>query len=152
MKDLEKKAKKAPDDIKAKMTEFLAEAHRGLDELSGSLKSIEKKTKEIAEYFCEDAKKFKIENLLSELLAFVSGFEAAVEVGVVCGLCGCGLCVYADIYRIVAVVVSATLPPPNKVIITVTFPHLIKHIPLVALGQTPSLINTMVLLQTPFTY
>ena len=140
MKDLEKKAKKAPDDIKAKMTEFLAEAHRGLDELSGSLKSIEKKTKEIAEYFCEDVKKFKIENLLSELLAFVSGFEAAVEVGVVCGLC-----VYVDIYRIVAVVVSATLPPPNKVIITVTFPHLIKHIPLVALGQTPSLINTMVL-------
>ena len=93
MKDLEKKAKKAPDDIKAKMNEFLAEAHRGLDELSGSLKSIEKKTKEIAEYFCEDVKKFKIENLLSELLAFVNGFEAAVEVGVVCSLCGCGLCV-----------------------------------------------------------
>ncbi|CAI8013171.1 FH2 domain-containing protein 1 [Geodia barretti] len=80
IKDLEKKCKKAPDDMKSKVTAFVKDAHRGLDELSEGLKNIEKQVKEIADYFCEDPKKLKIEELFSELLAFVRTYEAAVEV------------------------------------------------------------------------
>ena len=80
MKDLEKKCKKAPDDMKAEVKAFVEDAHRGLDELSKGLKNIEKQVKEIADYFCEDPKKLKIEELFSELLAFIRTYEAAVEV------------------------------------------------------------------------
>ena len=66
--------------MKSKVTAFVKDAHRGLDELSEGLKNIEKQVKEIADYFCEDPKKLKIEELFSELLAFVRTYEAAVEV------------------------------------------------------------------------
>ena len=84
MKDLEKKCKKAPDDMKEKLSAFLKDAHHGLDELTEGLKNIEKQVKLIAEYFCEDPKKFKIEELFTELLAFVRTYEAAVEVSTMC--------------------------------------------------------------------
>ena len=80
MKDLEKKCKKAPDDMKQKLTAFLEDAHKGLHELNEGLKNIEKQVHLIADYFCEDPKKFKIEELFSELLAFVRTYEAAIEV------------------------------------------------------------------------
>ena len=56
------------------------ESRKTLDELTASLEGVEKKMKVVAEYFCEDAKKFKLEELFSELLLFVRGFEGAVEV------------------------------------------------------------------------
>ena len=80
MKDLEKRCKKAPDDLKPKLKAFLEDSHKALDVLSDGLHHVDKQTKMVAEYFCEDPKKFKIENLFSELLMFVRTFEGAVEV------------------------------------------------------------------------
>ena len=37
-----------------------------------------------AEYFCEDTKKFKLEDLLKEILLFVRQFQSATEVSVYC--------------------------------------------------------------------
>ena len=80
VKGLEKKCKKAPDDVKPKLSAFLKDSEKSLEELSSGLKDIEKRLKATAEYFCEDSKKLKIEDLLGELFRFVTSFEAAVEV------------------------------------------------------------------------
>ena len=80
VKELEKKCKKAPEDMKSRLGGFLDDAHKGLDELSAGLKDIHKQLKQIAEYFCEDHGKFKIEDLFADLLAFIRTYEAAIEV------------------------------------------------------------------------
>ena len=36
--------------------------------------------KSVAEYFCEDTKKFKLEELLGEVLSFIRNFQTAAEV------------------------------------------------------------------------
>lgn len=87
VKDLEKKRKKAPEDMKSKLKVFLEDAHKVLDELNGGLKNVELQVTEIAEYFCEDPKKFKIEVLFVDLLSFIRTYEGAVEVHVVCSHC-----------------------------------------------------------------
>ena len=66
--------------MKLKLKAFLEDAERGLVELNGGLASIEKQLKGIAEYFCEDPKKFKVEELFADLLAFIRTYEGAVKV------------------------------------------------------------------------
>ena len=78
VKGLEKRTKKAPDDVKPKS--FLERSQAELKSLSGELEELEKQMKNVAEYFCEDPKKFKIENLFTDILVFVKTFEGAVEV------------------------------------------------------------------------
>ena len=56
------------------------ESQHTLDELSESLHTVEKKMQTAANYFCEDAKKFKLEDLLKEILVFIQQFQSAAEV------------------------------------------------------------------------
>lgn len=68
---------------------LLQEAHQTLDDLQGSLKAVDDKMKSAAQYFCQDASKFKLEELLAELLTFVNDFSSAKKVSsVVKGLKG----------------------------------------------------------------
>lgn len=52
-----------------------------MEELSTNLGEVEKKMMTVAEYFCEDHNKFKLEELFSELLSFIQQFEEAAKVG-----------------------------------------------------------------------
>ena len=59
----------------------LQEAHQTLDDLQASISSVSDKMKSAAVYFCQDASKFKLEELLTELLTFVKDFTSAKKVG-----------------------------------------------------------------------
>ena len=58
----------------------LKESQHTLGELSANLHTVEKKMQLVANYFCEDAKKFKLEDLLKEILLFIQQFQSAAEV------------------------------------------------------------------------
>lgn len=62
----------------------LQEAHQTLDDLQASLEDVNKKMKSAALYFCQDASKFKLEELLAELLTFVNDFSNAKKVNNLC--------------------------------------------------------------------
>ncbi len=64
------------------MTSLLCvqESCETLDQLAVSLEVVDRKMAVVAEYFCEDANKFKLETLFEEIISFVRGFEGAVEV------------------------------------------------------------------------
>ena len=51
-----------------------------MDDLQGSMENVSKKTKSAAQYFCQDASKFKLEELLVEILTFVRDFSNAKKV------------------------------------------------------------------------
>lgn len=80
LKDLEKKLKKAPDDLKEQLTAFLKHAKEEMKGLTTSLDEVQNKTHAIADYFCEDGKKLKVETLLGEIYTFVSELEEANKV------------------------------------------------------------------------
>ena len=59
------------------------EAHQTLDDLQASLKTVNDKIKSAAQYFCQDTSKFKLEELIKELLTFVKDFSNAKTVNYV---------------------------------------------------------------------
>eukprot|EP00731_Ephydatia_muelleri_P007967 Em0004g305a len=79
IKALQQKAKKAPEDIKPQLNAFLEKAHTTLDELTASLGATQKKAERVIEYFCEDSKKTKLEDIFSQLLSFMKQLHAAME-------------------------------------------------------------------------
>ena len=80
VKELRGKVKNSPDDLKSQLKTFLHEADEEVASLDKSLSDVQKMNKQIAEYFCEDTKKFKMEECLVEVNMFLSEFEAAVKV------------------------------------------------------------------------
>jgi len=52
-----------------------------LDDLKSSLAAVTKKMNTVAEYFCQDSKKFKLEDLFSSLLSFLRELGNAQKVG-----------------------------------------------------------------------
>lgn len=80
LKGLHKKLKKAPDDLQQQLKAFLKEATDEMALLTASLESVQERSKEIANYFCEDSSKFKLEGLFMELNAFTIELEQAKKV------------------------------------------------------------------------
>ena len=80
LKAMQKRMKKAPDDLQKQLKSFLQEATEEMALLNGKLEVVQEKTKQIATYFCEDGSKFKLEGLLMELNAFISELEEAKKV------------------------------------------------------------------------
>ena len=80
IKDLEKKMKHSPDDLKTQLKAFLSEANEEVDSLEKSVKDVEALNKLLADYFCEDHKKFKPDECMAELNMFLVEFESAVKV------------------------------------------------------------------------
>ena len=60
----------------------LQEAHQTLDDLQASMGDVSEKMKSAAQYFCQDTSKFKLEDLLAELLTFVKDFTNAKKVSI----------------------------------------------------------------------
>ena len=58
----------------------LQEAHQTLEDLQASLKQVSDMMKSTAQYFCQDSSKFKLEELLGEILTFVKDFTSAKKV------------------------------------------------------------------------
>lgn len=58
----------------------LQEAHQTIEDLQASVSKVNDKMKSAAQYFCQDASKFKLEELLKELLTFVKDFTSARKV------------------------------------------------------------------------
>ena len=58
----------------------LQEAHQTLEDLQASLKQVSDKIQTAVQYFCQDASKFKLEELLAEILTFVKDFTSAKKV------------------------------------------------------------------------
>lgn len=80
VKGLNDKSKKAPDDLKDQLKKFLDEAGEDVTNLQALMGKVEVLNEKTAEYFCEDAKKFKLEVLLSEILNFIRELTGAVKV------------------------------------------------------------------------
>ncbi len=78
--ELRKKMKKSPDDLQAQLKTFLREADTEVSLLESSVKEVEEMNKLLADYFCEDPKKFKPEECMGELNMFLMEFESAVKV------------------------------------------------------------------------
>ena len=78
--ELRKKMKKSPDDLQAQLKTFLQEADIEVSSLESNVKEVEEMNKLLADYFCEDAKKFKPEVCMGELNMFLMEFESAVKV------------------------------------------------------------------------
>ena len=77
---LQKSLKKAPDDLQKQVKTFLKEAEEEMKQLKANMKAVQDKTTEIANYFCEDTSKFKLEGLLMELNGFITELEQAKKV------------------------------------------------------------------------
>ena len=75
---------------------WLQEGTQTLEDLKANLAAVTKKMNTVADYFCQDCKKFKLEDLFSSLLKFLKELENAQKVsqslGGVCA--GMHVCVY----------------------------------------------------------
>ena len=80
MGDLEKKTKHSPDDLKDQVKSFIKDSKLEIETLQISIKNVERLTKEIADYLCEDQSKFKLEGCLSEINGIITDIENAVKV------------------------------------------------------------------------
>ena len=87
IKGLNKKIKNAPDDLQAQLKTFLREADEEMEALHGLMEVTESLNQQMANYFCEDGKKFKLEQCLSEINGFLAEFETAVKVGGIQCIC-----------------------------------------------------------------
>ncbi|XP_065896679.1 inverted formin-2-like isoform X3 [Dysidea avara] len=67
---MQKKISKAPDDFRQQMDKFMEEAGKDIAALNNSVVDLEEKQAKIAEFFCEDTSKFKIEELFVRLWKF----------------------------------------------------------------------------------
>ncbi|XP_019851227.1 PREDICTED: inverted formin-2-like [Amphimedon queenslandica] len=77
--DLEKKTKHSPDDLKDQVKSFIKDSKLEIETLQISIKNVERLTKEIADYLCEDHSKFKLESCLSEINGIITDIETAVK-------------------------------------------------------------------------
>ncbi len=59
---------------------WLQEGSQTLDDLKASLGAVTKKMNSVAEYFCQDSKKFKLEDLFAAVLNFLRELENAKKV------------------------------------------------------------------------
>lgn len=82
LKDLTKKSKNAPKDLQAQLSNFLKQAEQEMNVLTKNLDRVLRKSREAADYFCEDPKKFKVDSLLGEIHGFISELENAASVSV----------------------------------------------------------------------
>ena len=80
MKEMTKKCKNGPKDLQEHSSHFLKQADQEMKLLTENLDSVLHKSKEAAEYFCEDPKKFKVDGLLGEIHGFISELENAAKV------------------------------------------------------------------------
>ena len=76
----EKALEKAPDDVKGQLSEFLEGATKECQALEDDCTEIRKLSSEMAMYFCEDPKKFKLKEYLGMLKQFSERIEKAKEV------------------------------------------------------------------------
>ena len=72
--------KNSPDDLKTQVESFIGTAKREVEGLQNNIKEIEKLSKLLADYLCEDDSKFKLETCLSDLNSVVIEFETAIKV------------------------------------------------------------------------
>ena len=72
---------------------MIQEANNDIKALSDSVSDLEEKLKKVAEFFCEDKKKFKIEELFGRLLKFVEQLPvlAKVRIVILLALQACGM-------------------------------------------------------------
>ena len=62
-------------DVKRQMDAFIPKASQELDGLNAAMEELAKAQEELAEYFCEDAKTFKIEECFKSLGSFCAKFK-----------------------------------------------------------------------------
>ena len=86
IKELQKKIKTGPDDLKFQLRSFLQEAEKDIIELRFSLETVDKLSRQTADYFCEDSETFKLDVCLTELYSFFQEFENAHKVRSICVL------------------------------------------------------------------
>ena len=80
VKNLRSKLKHSPSDLQSQLEAFLHEADQEVTSLVKSIDDVEEMNKLLADYFCEDAKKFKPEECMAELNMFLAEFESAIKV------------------------------------------------------------------------
>ncbi len=83
VKELRSKLKNSPRDLQTQLEAFLHEADEEVSSLVQSVKDVEEMNKHLADYFCEDAKKFKPEECMAELNMFLLEFESAIKVKII---------------------------------------------------------------------
>ncbi|KAM9733688.1 uncharacterized protein fhdc4 isoform 1-T2 [Menidia menidia] len=67
------------EDLKAQMEEFLMEADACLEEVMSDLEELQSVSDSVAEYFCEDSTKFRLEECCSIFSSFCERFLRAVQ-------------------------------------------------------------------------
>ena len=77
---LRKNVEKGPEDLGEQVKGFLEETKGKLDELDAHVDKISQQSKEVAEYFLMDDDKFKVEDLITEIIKFVKGVSEAKKV------------------------------------------------------------------------
>ncbi|XP_071088604.1 FH2 domain-containing protein 1-like [Haliotis cracherodii] len=79
VKDISDQISKTGDDFKSQMASFLMEANEEVLELQEDLKDIDALRLELADFFCEDAGSFKLEDSFKTLQIFRDRFKKAIE-------------------------------------------------------------------------
>ena len=80
VKSLEKKMGSAPEDLQKQVSDFLTHATSQVERLKLVLVDITQKSAEVADYYLLDKSKFKVEELLSEVLQFMKDIQEARKV------------------------------------------------------------------------
>ena len=80
VKSLEKKMGSAPEDLQKQVSDFLTHAKSQVERLKLVLADITQKSDEVADYYLLDKSKFKVEELLSEVLQFMKDTQEARKV------------------------------------------------------------------------
>ena len=81
---LEKKMGSAPEDLQKQVMDFLVHAKSQVEHLKSMLADITRKSEEVADYYLLDKSKFKVEELLKEVLGFVKDLQEARKVSRLC--------------------------------------------------------------------
>ena len=84
VKSLEKKMGSAPEDLQKQVSDFLTHATSQVERLKLVLADITQKSAEVADYYLLDKSKFKVEELLSEVLQFMKDIQEARKVSHLC--------------------------------------------------------------------
>ncbi|XP_077984696.1 inverted formin-2-like [Glandiceps talaboti] len=71
--------KNAEDDIQEQMMSFLNDALKDIEQLNESLQEIEELTIELADFFCEDVKSFKLEEFFQTINTFTQAIKQCQE-------------------------------------------------------------------------
>ena len=80
VKALEKKMDSAPEDLQKQVMDFLVHATSQVEHLKLMLADITQKSEEVADYYLMDKSKFKVEELLQEVLQFMKDIQDAKKV------------------------------------------------------------------------